>query len=793
MATEKQPVCDLEEERLRAASRAPDNDTLETEFHVPGMHCIACVRRLERALGGLDFVTEARANLSNRKIRIKWRQREGRARDLSEAIDREGFEHAVLQIGEVVQDPGAETHRRLLLSLAVAGFATANVMLLSISVWSGADDATRHLFHLISGLIAVPAAAYAVRPFLSSALGALRRGRLNMDVPITLGVVLALLMSCYEAVNNGKHAYFDASVMLLFFLLIGRVLDNMMRERARDAVKLLSGLAAKGAVVILPDGAQRYVPAGDVVPGQRLMVAAGERVPVDGVIRKGVSELDRSVVTGESESVKVGVGDEIEAGTVNLGQPIEIEATKIVSQSFLGEVIQMMEAAENSKARFVRIADQVARYYAPIVHILAFVAFAGWFWATGGDWQVAVYTAIALLIITCPCALALAVPIVHVVAAGRLFERGVFMKDGSALEKLRQIDTIVFDKTGTLTGGRPDVVASDAAVSERQMAGVLARHSRHPTAQAVARAVGADLEGHEIRTSEVREVAGSGIEALIGGRRVRLGRRAWVDEIAGAAPDGSNNETGTGAPGQGSVAWFAEAGGQPVHFVMRDALRPGARQTIDMLKAAGLRLEIVSGDLDGPVEEVARALGVATFSANQRPADKIAHLEALRQSGRNVLMVGDGLNDAPALAAANVSMAPSSGSDVGRQAADFVFAGQSLDVIALCHSTALEADRIVRQNIASAVVYNFIAVPVAMAGLVTPLIAAIAMSASSIIVVANSMRLKLAGGRLRLTGKRGDPSSGRVGGDAVGSVRRGELVYDAPRARSEVSAGSPGL
>ena len=762
ISVETGPLADLEEERLRAASHAPDSDILETEFHVPGMHCMACVRRIERAVATLDHVVDARANLSNRKVRIKWRQRDGQARDLSRAIEREGVEHAVLQIGEVAKDAGAETHRQLLLSLAVAGFAAANVMLLSISVWSGADGSTRQLFHLISGLIAVPAAAYAGQPFFGSAVAVLRQGRLNMDVPISLAVIAALVMSTYEALRNGEHAYFDAAVMLLFFLLIGRVLDHMMRERAREAVKLLSGLSAKGAVEILADGTQRYVPADQVQPGARLMVAAGERVPVDGVIRCGTSELDRSVVTGESASAAVGEGDEVEAGTVNLGQPIEIEATKVAAKSFLGEVVRMMEAAENSKARFVRIADKAARLYAPAVHLLALVAFLAWLWATNGDWQVAAYTAIAVLIITCPCALGLAVPIVHVVAAGRLFERGLLMKDGSALEKLRQIDTIVFDKTGTLTGGRPDVTVTNAPKGARRMAGVLSRHSRHPTAQAVQRVTARDGGAAEIQASRVREVSGSGVEGWIGGRRVRLGRRDWILEIARGHDDVAPQAA------QSTAVWFAEEAGEAFFFELRDVLRSDAGEAICALKAAGLDVEIVSGDVLKPVAEAAGELGISTFLANRRPFDKIAYLEGLRTRGRNVLMVGDGLNDAPALAAAHVSMAPSSGSDVGRQAADFVFAGESLSVIPFCHRISLVADRLVRQNIGIAVVYNCIAVPLALAGYVTPLVAAIAMSASSVVVVANSMRLKL-------------------------TDRTVELTHNEPRKRSERGLEPPAL
>ena len=724
----------LEEERLRAASKATQETHLLTEFHVPAMHCIACVRRIEDGLSDLPFVQEARANLTTQRVRVTWDATSGKAAALSKALSNEGFEHTVLQLGQPADDAHDETQRQLLYCVGVAGFATANIMLLSVSVWSGADAETRQLFHLISGLIAVPAVFFAGRPFFASALGALSHRRLNMDVPISLAVLLALAMSIIESLNGGEEAYFDAAAMLLFFLLIGRALDHAMRVRARGAVSLLTRLAAKGAVIIHDDGSHHYVPIENVQVGDRLMVAAGERVPVDGVVRRGQSEVDRSLVTGESEPVRVGAGEPIEAGIVNLGAPFEIEATKSPDQSFIGEIVAMMAAAENGKSRFIRIADRAARIYAPAVHILALLTFIGWLVATHGDWQSAAYTAIAVLIITCPCALGLAVPIVHVVGAERLFSRGIFMKDGAAFEKLSEADTIVFDKTGTLTLGRPEVGNSTADPKQMAIAGALARRSRHPAAQAIARYTSANPSS-DITIDDIVEVPGAGIEGVFEGGRVRLGRPDWVGERteAKAAIDA------TGA----TVVAFAVEGGSLATFEMEDRVRPDAREAVSTLRNAGLDLHILSGDAEAPVRNVADRLDVGTFASGQKPADKIAYVDRLQRHGRKVLMVGDGLNDAPALAAGHVSMAPSSGSDVGRQAADFVFAGDSLDAVPFAYSIAKRTDQLVKQNIGLAVAYNCIAVPLAIAGLVTPLVAAIAMSASSILVVANSLRLRL--------------------------------------------------
>lgn len=733
----------LEEQKLRLAARDMGDGVLQSDFHVPDMHCAVCIGKIERGLTALPYVDTARVNLSNKRVSVQWRGAHGSAAKLMNTISGLGFDPSTFDLEASVESDD-RTGRQLLTALGVAGFAAANIMLLSVSVWSGADGTTSALFHLISGIIAAPAIAYAGRPFFVSALKALRASTLNMDVPISLAVLLAFAMSLYEALTGGENAYFDASVTLLFFLLIGRYLDHRMREKAHGAVTRLSRLGAKGASVVLPDGTMHYHAAADLRPGMKLAVAAGERIPVDGQILSASGTLDRSLVTGESEPVTLTRGAMVEAGTVNMAGQIIVEATRTADQSFLAEVVQMMQAAEHGKARYVRIADRLARLYAPAVHLIALVTFVGWM-GFGDSWQDALYAAIAVLIITCPCALGLAVPIVHVVGSNRLFANGVMIKDGAAFEKMAAVDTVLFDKTGTLTRGTPSVVAPpQASAADRSAACALAATSAHPFAKAVSRHLDGDQQSIELE--EIRETAGLGVEAVLAGNTARLGRRDWVLEIA---------DDSVPPPAEGSEVLFAMAGGPAIRFGLSDALRPDATQTIRALDAAGLNIEILSGDLEAPVCAVAAELGVEKIRFGMKPADKVSHVEALQNAGRQCFVVGDGLNDAPALTAGYVSMAPSSGSDVGRLAADYVFTGDSLGAVQLARATGMATGRLVRQNFAIALAYNCIAVPLAMLGFVTPLFAALAMSASSIAVVANSMRLNL----MKLPGSKA-PSAG---------------------------------
>lgn len=761
----------LDEQRLRSLSRKRDGGALDTEFYVPAMHCSGCMRKIESGLGALPFVKSARTNLSTQRVHVTWDGDTGQAETLRAEFKKLGFDATVFQLSDL--DQADTTRNDLLMCLGVAGFAAANIMLLSVSVWSGADGPTRQLFHLISGLIAIPAVAYAGRPFYTSAIKALRSGQLNMDVPISLAILLATAMSIHESLTDGKDAYFDAATMLLFFLLIGRTLDHIMRARARGAVKALAGLAAKGGIVLAPDGTQSFVNLRDIKPGDHLLVPAGERIPVDSVVIGGTSDIDRSLVTGESAPLAATVDTPIEAGAINLSNPIELRATRTEDTSFLAEVVRLMEAAEHGKARFVQIADRAARIYAPAVHLLALATFIGWIFSTHGDWHTAASTAIAVLIITCPCALGLAVPIVHVIGAGRLFERGVMLKDGAALERLREVDTVIFDKTGTLTLGHPKITSTNASSKLGALAATVASTSVHPMAKSVAAFVadgGSEpLTSYSDKPEHIRDVAGSGIEARVNQRRIRLGRRAWVEEIARIPTEDAQS-----ASRRASTVWIGMEGETAAHFALQDPLRPDAAQVICQLQRDGLSTQILSGDAPGPVRSVAKSLKIETAASEQKPQDKINRIVALQQDGHKVLMVGDGINDAPALAAADVSMAPSSGSDIGRQCADLVFTHASLDCIPFARRISVRADRLVKQNIGIAVIYNCIAVPFAVAGYVTPLFAALAMSASSILVVANSLRLRYGDTKpQRRLGSKTPRPANATGGVALGTPPHG--------------------
>jgi len=706
------------DEEVAVAARDLGDGTRQVELSVPAVHCAACIRTVETELAGLDAVEAARVNLSTRRVSVRWRG--AGVPPVVATLAGLGYPPNLFDDSQDGRDPVLS---ELIRAMAVAGFAAANIMLLSVSVWSGAEGATRDLFHWVSALIALPALAIAGRIYYRSAWSALRRGRMNMDVPIAIGVTLAYALSLYDTVHSGDHAYFDASVTLLFFLLIGRTLDHVMRNKARAAVAGLARLSPRGALVLAADGSRDYRPVPEIEPGMRLLVAAGERIPVDARVVAGSSDLDCSLVNGESAPRPVAAGAELQAGTLNLTGPLTLEALRPAASSFLAEMMRLMEAAEGGRARYRRIADRVSAMYAPVVHLTALLTFLGWMVA-GGDWHRAVTVAIAVLIITCPCALGLAVPIVQVVAARRLFENGIMVKDGAAMERLAEADAAVFDKTGTLTLGRPRMTnLHEIAPRLQDVASSLAAHSRHPLSRAIAAQAQA---GGALDWEDVRELPGFGMEGRSGGTVWRLGRAAWA---AGEAADGA-----------GTV--LARDGEVVARFAFDDALRPGARTVVAALAQAGFGpVEMLSGDTQDACRRVSAALGIPAWRAGLLPAGKVARIEELSRQGRKVLMVGDGLNDAPALGAAHVSMAPATAADIGRNAADFVFLHESLSAVTTALGVARRAGQLIRQNIGIAIVYNLIAVPVAILGYVTPLIAAIAMSGSSILVIANALRL----------------------------------------------------
>jgi len=695
------------------------------ELAVDGIACGACIGRIEGAVKQLPGVTDARLNYTNRRLHVAWAEGGFRPSQILAALENIGYSGHPFVPLRAEQEEAAEA-RRLTRCLAVAGFAAMNVMLLSVSVWSGnvtdITPETRDFFHWASALIALPAAAYAGRPFFESAWRGIRSGNLNMNVPISLGVILALAMSVVETANHAEHAYFDSALMLLFFLLCGRTLDHEMRRKTRAVAGNLAALKGEAAHRFDDDELVR-VPVAAIAAGDRLLVKAGERVPSDGIVLTGNSEIDESLITGETARRKVAAGATIYAGSMNDKGTLTMRVTAGGGATLVDEIEKLLEKAASAKSHAMRLADRAARVYAPVVHMTAALTCAGWLLA-GASIHDAVVTAIAVLIITCPCALALAIPAVQVVASGALFRARLILNAGDAIERLAEADTVIFDKTGTLTLPEPRVVnVAEVNPALLQTAARLALSSHHPLAVALSREASprAPFDG-------ATEEPGQGVRVTIDGSEARLGSAAFCGLDASDV-----HERGL------SHIYFAHAEHRAV-IAVSQKLRPDAVAVVQALKALDLKLVILSGDRVEAVRPVAEALGIRDWLGELKPAQKIEMIEQLKRQGRRVLMVGDGLNDAPALAAAHVSLSPIDAADVTQAQADAVFLGENLAPVLDAIVISRRARGLMSQNLWLAVIYNAIAVPIAIAGMVTPLIAALAMSGSSLLVTLNALR-----------------------------------------------------
>lgn len=703
-----------------AASVVPDARIL---LSVPGVHCGACISTVERDLNRMTGVRSARLNLTLKRLSV------AAAPDIDSSaviarLAALGYEAHELDSGTLSMTETDRQGRDLLMRLGVAGFAMMNIMLLSVAVWSGAQDATRDMFHLISAAIAIPTIAFSGQPFFRSAYAAIKARRLGMDVPISVAIILATSISLYETFNSGAHAYFDAAVMLTFFLLAGRYLDYRTRAVARSAAQELAALEVPRAARLV-DGVEETVAVATLAVGDLVRVRPGGRMPVDGVVTDGTSEIDRALLTGETLPIFAGPNTIVSAGEVNLTGPLTVRVTAAGKDTSLHRMADLVATAESARTRYTSLADRAAQAYAPVVHILALVSFIGWMWWTGGDARLAINIAAAVLIITCPCALGLAVPAVVTAASGKLFRAGLLIKNGTALERLAQVDTVVFDKTGTLTLGTPELTnAADHAPGTLAVAAALAGASSHPLAVALAQAT--TTAGITAATlTDLSEVPGYGITGRLNGTEVRLGRAAWV-----------------GAEAIDQTATYLSIGTDTHVFRFADRLRPGAAEVVAGLHKQGKSVWLISGDVTGAVSDLAQRLNITQWQANALPAEKAAKIQDLTAAGHHVLMVGDGLNDTAALSAAHVSISPASALDAARVASDMVLLGRDIAPIAEALRVAVKSTQRIKENFTISIVYNIVAVPIALLGFCTPLWAALAMSLSSITVSLNALRLK---------------------------------------------------
>jgi len=723
MSVQACPACDVGPIAEQAA-KATKGDA-QVMLSLPEIHCAGCISGVERSLSAMPGVRNARVNLTLKRATVEV-DTGINAADLATALTTRGYRAHELDAATLAATQTDTRGRELLMRLGVAGFAMMNVMLLSVAVWSGAADATRDLFHWISATIAIPTIAFSAQPFFRSAWTALKAARLNMDVPISLAILLAAGMSVYETAMHGEHAYFDAALSLTFFLLAGRYLDHRTRTVARSAAEELAALEVPRALKISNDS-EVMTPIAELSVGDLVRVLPGGRVPVDGIVTDGASEIDRSLLTGESLPVYAGPETTVSAGEVNLTGALTVRVTAAGEDSTLHRLTDLVAIAETTRNRYTSLADKAARIYAPLVHLLAFGAFLGWL-AYSGDMRLSINIAVAVLIITCPCALGLAVPAVTTAASGRLFRQGMLIKSATALERLAEIDTVVFDKTGTLTEGRPRLQDPESyAAEDLALARVLARGSAHPLAIALAQQSD-EIPIEFISNSDVdsvQEIPGHGVQANWQGQTIRLGRAAWV---------GADLVDGT--------ATYLQVGDRTVAFRFTDSLRDGAADAVAGLQAQGKSVILLSGDHPTAVADIAARTGIDAFEAQVLPEEKVSYINGLRDSGHKVLMVGDGLNDTAALAAAHVSISPASALEATRVVSDIVLLGNTLAPLADAVLTAGSATRRIKENFGIAALYNSIAIPIALLGFATPLAAALAMSASSVSVSLNALRLR---------------------------------------------------
>jgi len=729
---------------LELISTYPNNE-FQIDLMIRGLHCGACIWLIESLLKKQNNVIEARINLTQKTLRIKWAGEKKYGNDLIKLISKIGYKlfPADPEILKKIED---KFDNKIFKALAVAGFGAGNIMLFSLPLWFDSSleikGATRKLLHLLSSVIALPVLIYSGRIFFISAFNSLKAKLPNMDVPISIAIFLASIVSIFQTFRGGQNVYFDSAVMLVFFLLIGRYLDFKARKKAFNIASEFSMLQAGfGRVEI--NNKIHVLPVKELHENMILIVAVGEKIACDGVVIEGDSYVDNSLISGESIPEKVKKNSIIYGGSINLSSPLRIKITKNAQSGVLSQIINLISNIENKKNIYVRIADKFSKYYTPIIHILALITFLIWYFYFKSDWEVALMNATAVLIITCPCALALAIPIAQTIAISNFLKLGIIIKNGESLEKINNIEYVIFDKTGSITIGKPilknmfeihDGVAKKLTSTEEKfylkISASMAKSSKHPISQSILNSFEEELDN-----IEVKEFSGQGLEAYYHDKKVRLGSGDFCQ---------INSEYFLKDDISDSIAnlkCYMNIDGKKIVFAFHDELKIDAKIVIDFLKTHRKKIVLLSGDVESEVKRIARITGIEEFYWLKNPLEKAQFLQELISKNVNFMMIGDGLNDAPSLALSTVSISFSNAVDISQNVADIIINSSKLSPIISIFLYSKNTLKIMKQNLFIALIYNLFALPFAIAGFVVPLIAAIAMSSSSIFVVINSLRL----------------------------------------------------
>ena len=711
---------------------------------VEGIHCAACVWLIERGLQRLPGVQLANVNLSAKRLHLRWDNRRSKLSDLIRALAKIGYS-AVPYDPESAEGVIKKFNRAMLYRLFFAGFAMMNMMWISISLYSGASkDEFREFFHWMGLALATPTLLYAGFPFYRGALGGLRGGRLTMDLPIALGLSVTYVYSLYITVTANKigEVYFDTVTNLTFVILVGRYLEGMFRHQAVSATKRLMELQPRVAIV-MRDGQEHMTPIRGVKLGDRILIKPGYKVPVDGIVLEGQSAVDESMLNGESAPVRKTVGAQVFAGTVNTSGALLVEMGSTMQETTLAKIIRLVEEAQSSKAPIQRLADTIVPWFVLVTLICATLTF--FFW-NGKDFEVALMAAVSVLIITCPCALGMATPMSIAVASGLGAKHGILVKNGLVLETLSKVTHFVFDKTGTLTEGKMSVAQMHvtSGVAEQEMlryAAAVERYSEHSVAKAIV-SEAKQLNYREVVVQGFHATAGLGVEATVAAQTILLGSAEWLTRHSVALNTELQAQAHEYETQAMTCVHVALGGTHVTMFALADKLREDAQQLVNELREAGIGMTLLSGDRRVVAEAVARQLGGMEVIAEVLPQDKDQVIRQLQQRGVVVAMVGDGVNDAPALIRADVGIALGSGTDVSVESADIVLMHNELDKVRLATLLSRQTLRTIRQNIGLSFVYNAIMVPLAMMAMVTPLVAAITMPISSLAVIGNAARIR---------------------------------------------------
>ena len=710
----------------------------ETSLLLHGIHCAACIWLNEAVMKSLPGVEEARVNFSTQRAMLRWDPQKTQLSKILLAIHRIGY-RAEPYDPESVEVAYQQRNRDLLLRLGVAGFGAANIMLIAVALYAGhfqgMDPGLQRFFHGVSAVIATPVFFYSGWPFFKGAWRGLLVGSLGMDVPIALGAMVTYASSMVAVIKGTGDVYFDSVTLFLFILLTGRYLENAARRKTSAATERLLNLAPRTASVFR-DNEWLLLPIREVLIGDRLLVKPGETIPADGVLLAGVTVVDESMLTGESLPVSRGVGEQVMGGTLNIEGGFEMQALRVGEAAAWARIGRLVELAQTQRPPMQQLADRIASYFVGVVLLLAMATYIGWYVIAA---DVALLNSVALLIITCPCALGLATPAAIVVATGQAARLGILLKTGAALETLARVRHVLLDKTGTVTTGELQLAAIYPAfgVTETtllQQAAMAEHYSEHPIGRAIVRAA---QERGLLWTApqQTHNKPGWGVTVDTLAGTLRLGRAAFIAQhlaVPLGPPPTSQPATWVVCALQDKLlGWLA----------FRDPIKADAQQAVATMQAMGLHITLLSGDHVQVVAETARLLNIGDFQGEIMPEGKEAFVQGLQASGEGVAMVGDGINDAPALARADISLAMASGTDLSTEVADIVLLNGRLATLAAAIALAGKTVRVIKQNYVISIVYNSIAIPLAMAGYVHPLTAAVAMPISSLLVIGNSLSL----------------------------------------------------